>query len=536
MATYGTDLVLLATGSDGSGGTWGEFVGWDSGGTPSSEGENFIQGAASYSQTFGNATTGKSIAFDAGSDIASSIPSGDVVMGWVFMGAGTNLYPYASGGHRFGIGASLTNFDMWSIGGDDRAPNPYGGWWNVAVNPRVTPDYTGGTGSGGAWRYFGSVIGDTTNGIRAKIAKGSPHAVDGLLMGRGEIYCHGTGATFTLMAAQNDLVANRWGLLQDTGGGTFLWKGLMSFGITATAVTFSDSNKTIVIDDCPKTYPAFNKIEFNHVDTDVTLTNVTFLAKGTYAPGNLEMIADCTVTMDGCSFNGCGTFIFDSNADISNTKFNGCGLVTTGGGTFDTCTFNQTTDSTKAVICASPAEAALITGSTFVSSGTGHGLEIGGTAANFTLTDCVFSGYDQADPGTAANKAIYVNIASGTMTITISGGSGVSQDYHVRSAGATVTVSADTTVTFRNLRANTEIRVYKVSDDSVVDGIENAVTVDPDFTGRYKWSFATAAATEVYYHIINTDYEFERNESYIVPAANTDIIVRQKFDRNFSNP
>lgn len=465
MATYGTDLVLVATGSDGSGGTWGEFVGWDSGGTPSSEAENFIQGAASYSQTFGNAVTGKSIAFDAGSDISSSIPSGDVVMGWVFIGAATNLYSYASGGWRFGIGTDLTNFDMWYISGDDRPPNPYGGWWNVAVDPRHATDATAGTGSGGAWRYFGSLIGDTTLGIRAKIAKGSPHAVDGLLRGRGEIYCTGTGATFTLMAAQNDLVANRWGLLQDTGGGTFLWKGLMSFGQTGTSTTFSDSNKTIVIDDCPKTYAAFNKIEFNHVDTNVTLTNISFAPKGTYAPGNLEMIDDCTVAITGCTFNNMGTFIFDSNATVVSTIFNGCGLVTQAGGTFDSCTFDSSTSTSTITVD----NLDLISDCRFISDGSNYALNLG-TVATTTAIQCdnFFTNYATSD-GSTGNEAIAVTIQSPNV-LTINVGVGYDTPYVHKTGTGTVTVvsSVDVTITVKdkdgNLLTGVQTAVYRTSD------------------------------------------------------------------------
>lgn len=534
MATYGTDLVVIATGSDGSGGTWTEFTDWDSGGTPASETENYIQGAASYSQTFGNATTGKSICFDAGSDVSSSIPTGDVIMAWVFMGAATNMYGYASGGHRFGIGASVGAFDMWYISGDDRPPNPYGGWWNVAIDPRHSVDAIDEdtTGSGGAWRFFGSLIGATTLGIRNKVAKGSPHAVDGMLMGRGEIYCTGTGATFTLMAGQNDLVANRWGLLQDTGGGTFLWKGLMSLGQVGTSTTFSDSNKTIVIDDCPKTYPGFNKIEINNASSSITLTNVSFTAKGTYAPGNFEMIANATLSFDGCSFNNMGTFIFDSNAEVLSSSFNGCGQITTGAADITGCAVNASTN-TSAVLCATPAEAALISGSTFVSAGTGHAIEIGGTAANITLTDNVFTGYDTADPGTSTNKAIYVNIATGSMTITVSGGSGLSQTA-VRTAGATVTVNSDTTVTFTGMKDNTEVRIFKVSDDSVVDGIEDATAGTAD-NRTFAWS--APAGTVVYYRLHNWQpgvpvYESIEVSSYTVPSNDTSILVSQRIDRN----
>lgn len=137
MATYGTDLVVLATGSDGESGTWTEFSTHASGGTPAAETENFIQGTQSQSQTFGNAVTGKSICFDAGSNISASIPTGDVVTAWVFMGAPTNMYSYTSGGHRFGIGPDVNNYDAWSISGDDRPPNPYGGWWCKYTNTKT---------------------------------------------------------------------------------------------------------------------------------------------------------------------------------------------------------------------------------------------------------------------------------------------------------------------------------------------------------------------------------------------------------------
>ena len=151
-----------------------------------------------------------------------------------------------------------------------------------------------------------------------------------------------------------------------------------------------------------------------------------------------------------------------------------CGLVTTGGATMTGCIFEETRGATTAVTVSSPANAAKISGGEFISDGTGHGLEITGTAANFTLTDVVFTGYDTADPGTAANKAIYVNIATGTMTISIVGGSGVTEDYHVRSAGATVTVSASVPLSFEAVDktdtaiTGVQVSVYLVSDNSEV--------------------------------------------------------------------
>lgn len=78
-------------------------------------------------------------------------------------------------------------------------------------------------------------------------------------------------------------------------------------------------------------------------------------------------------------------------------------------------------------------------GTTFISGGTGHAIEFTGTATSRTLTNVTFTGYS----GTSTNAAVFVNIATGIMTLTI-GGTGTDITGNVRTAGATVTVVAGT--------------------------------------------------------------------------------------------
>lgn len=78
-------------------------------------------------------------------------------------------------------------------------------------------------------------------------------------------------------------------------------------------------------------------------------------------------------------------------------------------------------------------------GTTFISGGTGHAIEFTGTATSRTLTNVTFTGYS----GTSTNAAVYVNISSGNMTLTIAG-TGTDITGNVRTAGATVTVVAGT--------------------------------------------------------------------------------------------
>jgi len=440
MATYSTDLTTLTTAESG---TWTEFTVYSSAGTPAADGENYIQGTDCRSQTTGKAVgLTISIVFDNGTNV--TFATNEVVIAWCFYAVGVNLETYANSGWRFGIGSSVSAFDWFKIGGSDYGRNPYGGWFNVAIDPTATEDGVIGGGNGGSYRYFGSIP-----YTLAEISKGTPSAVDAIRKGRGIISITGTGGSFLELSSYNDYNAggtppgtsstsvdtgrHRLGLFQNAGG-TYLWKGLLSLGTSGTSVTFSDSNETIIIDDTPSTYLTFNKVEVNNASSSVTLNNITFISLGSVSPGTWENVANATLNKTGCSFNDMGAFTYGSNTTISNCVYNSCGLITTSNALISDTSFNSLTG-TVGVLTASTTEAARITDSAFVSDGTGHGLQINGTAANVTLTGLIFTGYASSN-GSTGNEAIYVNIASGSMTITIDGGSIPS----IRTAGASVTV------------------------------------------------------------------------------------------------
>lgn len=148
-----------------------------------------------------------------------------------------------------------------------------------------------------------------------------------------------------------------------------------------------------------------------------------------------------TVTLSDVTFNSCPTFTLNSAA-ISNSSF-----------------------SNTKVSIATPADAQDITNSTFTSSGTGHAMEISGTAADITLTGLDFTGYAGTN-GSTGNEAIYVNIPSGSMTITIEDGTTPS----IRTAGASVTVvtgQVTTLITVKDVNTLANIqnaRVYLIAD------------------------------------------------------------------------
>ena len=530
-----TDLTLMDDGT----GTYVELASpYNAGGSPAAaDGDYFIQSTSCATQTLSASKSGLifSMVWDNGVDLAGSFGLDDCYFVWQIFLAGTGIDTWANGGLRLFIGADTSNGDVWQSGGSDFGRNPYGGWQNIAIDPTLTPDYTIGTPTA-VWRYFGSM----PNTV-ATISKGAFHGIDVSRHGRGELIIEfGDGAdpqiVFQDIADDNDSINNRWGLFQSQGS-SYLWKGLMSIGNATNAAEFTDSNVIIFIDDVPRTFAHFNRIEVTHASTTIDWTAVSITAPNTSVDGTVlsrgefEMIDNAVLNWTSCTLTDMSTFIFLSNATITDSTFRRTGLITTGGATFTGCKFDSIT-SDPHIIVSSPANAALISNSELISDGTGNGIEIGGTAANFTLTGVDFTGYSLT---VDANKAIYVNIATGTVNITISGGSGVTASSHVRTAGATIVVNSDVTVTFTNLKDNSEVRVYATGTNTELAGIENATAGSLD---ERTFAAAIPATTSVDYVIINflasddINYQPIRVNAFTWPSADQNLVINQVIDRN----
>lgn len=130
--------------------------------------------------------------------------------------------------------------------------------------------------------------------------------------------------------------------------------------------------------------------------------------------------------------------------------FQDCTTFTQNGATIQNCIFLDST-----VSSASPGDADNISDCAFTSSGTGHAITIAGTAADMTLDGVAFTGYAGTD-GSSGNEAIYVDIASGSMTISITGGGSTPS---IRTAGATVTVVNAVTVRVTAKDADTQAAI-----------------------------------------------------------------------------
>lgn len=450
---YSNDLTTIATGDlNFDGGTWDESSdgGWDTAGAMVDDEnlwytDNSINtGEANSSCTSaqytklgtGSGTTGPGTIMYAHT-AAFTVPADGVCMIHHLWAAPPALNPIAGtfltaeAGISVLIGDSFGVFDVHYVSGDDTPPAPEGGWFTYAVDPTLTPD--GSVGSPSTTTMVGVAVAALAQ------ARGNPQACQAVRYGRGEVeYTIGdstTPATFDGYALIDNAAADRFNLLQEIEGG-YKARGLMSFGTAATAVYFSDSNKSIVIADDLKVGSAFNKGIVTHASSELYWTNIALTNLGVVSKYTFTVNDSAITEHNGCVFTDLGAFIYGSNSSQSSSIYRRQALVTQGGSTFLNCIFD---DSANA-IALSVDDISLVTKSTFNGDGTttpGHAVDLGtlGSVGGVEITwdNILVNIGNQAEwtgavqsPTTVntgdANSAILVNIASGnSLKISVSG-------------------------------------------------------------------------------------------------------------------
>jgi hypothetical protein len=539
--SYTTDLqtVSLANGTTG----WAELSGHTSGGAATDETTYYIQDTQCVSQSTGVATgTTTGLQYDYGSNITWT--SGWCFFAWQIYLAPGAIDTWANGGLRFGVGSSAGNMNFWKVIGNDFGRNPYGGWQNNAVDPTFTADYTDGSPVTGNYRYFGS-----NPNLLSAVNKGNPHGVDAIRYGRGQllvIYGESSNyATFAGMATANDGTSARWGLFQRIGV-AYLWKGLLSIGSSGTAVDFRDANRVIQIDDTPRTYAAFNKIEINNASSNVEWENVQFQAVNAsqLSRGAFEMVANATVALTSCSFTDMDTFIFQSNADVAGTTFRRCLAVTGGGATFLGCIFaaSSVAADASAFIWNTNANLDGILDNATFSKGTNahHAITLGTSApTTHTLRGITFTGFNASD---GQNDSVLYLADRGTdtaWTINASGCSGT-VSYKKARSGDTVTVNVDQvtlTIEVRDssgtlITDSTEITLVRSSDTTVLHHAESVTTGSTGYTYGY------SGDVTCYVNVLSVDNYVPRTvEPVILGDTDQTVVVQLEDERGrYNNP
>jgi hypothetical protein len=221
----------------------------------------------------------------------------------------------------------------------------------------------------------------------------------------------------------------------------------------------------------------------------------------------------------GVALNGAGDVQLRDVTTFLGMSFTDCPTITQNAAPLDGCSFLD-----SKVIVAAPADLAEITDCEFVSSGTGHAIEVGGSAASVTFSGNVFTGYAGTN-GSTGNEAIYVNIASGTVTINIVGGGSTPS---IRTAGATVVVNSNVSVTLTGLKNPSEVRVFLAGTQTEVagTGAENVTT------GSHAFSVGSGVAVDI--AVLALGYQNLRILSYST-TADAAVPVSQVLDRQYAN-
>ena len=472
VAAYDSDLTAANSGliddaEDVS--TWDESsnAAWDDGAGISDEPDFFIQGASSISSQMTKTGVATLIHDDAGT---FTVDTDGAITIWGFWASPPSLATYANGGMRTLVGDGLGDFEAFLASGSDFEPNPYGGWYNYAFNPDdATADAT--VGSPSAYQFVGMAVNATAQ------ARGQPFAVDAIRVGRctlevteGQAPAADYG-TFLGMGAFDTSTDERLGLFQ-LQAGSYRWQGLMSLGITATAVDFRDSNTSIVIANTPVVSAAFNRIEIHHVDSNVEWTSININAVGVNDPtivtnsiGTFEVIDNATVVKIGCTFTDMGTFIYNDGSNpntISTTTYRRCGQVSQIGATFTSCDFEATT-AAAALLADTLGE---VTDCLFTSDGSSYACDIGTITVTGSLTwNNQETGYVAGSAGTdvgvtpTGNETIVVVVNSGQV-LTINVTAGASTPSVAATGAGTVNVVAGA--------VTTAITVIDINDQSLL--------------------------------------------------------------------
>lgn len=460
---------------------------YNANGTPAGEDGDypFIQGSYSVTQDCTKDTSIGSLCYNNGGGTGGHGTDGAYFVWQNFMVA-SNVGTYAQGGFQIVVGSGLGDFDVWYVGGVDKAPYPYGGWVNNVANTTVTADGTAGTPSG-TEQYIGSAVYVVTGP-----QKGEVHNCDVIRYGRGSaIFEYGEAADYCTIAGfatQNDDNSNRWGLIQEVSGG-YLWKGRMQLGSGANPVDFRDSDRIIFVQWTPKVTTNFNTIEVLNASSNIEMTGFQFICldTSTASPGRWITTNDATVALTNCTFIDMGTFTFDSNTTTSGCTWRRCDQIDPGGGDISNSLVSESTvtTSTGAVYWNDSGDPnTKIDGSTFIKGTNAHHAIQFDTSAPTTInfTNMTFSGFNVSD---GQNDSVLLFPDTGgdtTWTVAHTGTTGTIS-YKKTRAGDTVNISSSVSVTITvkdedgNLLDNVQTAVYKTSDrteimnEDTVDGV-----------------------------------------------------------------
>jgi len=607
--TYSTNLTTFLEGLASE--TWNEPANNTSyndmrAATTEGDTDDFIQGTACTSGQPGPAN-GAGVSCLLGIGTAVTVPTDGAILTWIKYDASVGLNN--TNGVRMCIGDGTGAFYAYYHFGQENYI--YGGWLNLAqsnhdqlanvslTNPIINEDEIPNATPGSEnYTHIGWAAATTSTP-----GKGQGYKVDVIRYGRCDIVATGgdgtavdntvsgrlssSAANFAQIAEFNDYNVNdnptggsggstwtaidsgfhRLGIFQAVTGG-YIYKGLLSIGLTGTNVYFDAANENISISDTRKVTDLFNTIEIRGTGSTVNWDTVQITSNAIRSLGRVDVVDNATVNFTGCSFTAMDVFTFQSNSTLIDTTFRRCNEVTQGGGTVTRCTFENPQGS--AALISTPSTLSLVTNSAFSTvAATGNAVDLGTVTSSAPVT---WTGNSLESPsnrwtGVAGNGIS--TTANGAIKITATGGNTIVVDISVVNSATipsietdvtgitgggslTVNIVAAVTLTLTNILDGSEIVVLDSRDDTTpyqapvviarVEELTGGVDVGSTAvngtaggtTNANTFTFNANSGATLYIKAFRTGSISDTIvDSYI---ASQNIQISQRQDRVFSNP
>lgn len=481
-------------------------TGWtgDDTANPISDAGSFIEGSGALSTQLSNSDEHMYTTQD-------SVGAGTFNLDWsdstLYMNVKDNLNTtYALGGTQFVI-SDGTDTIGYDVGGNDAVGMPYKFFYAankldvsvIVTTPGSFATYAGteanlaqsaSTGIGYASLHTAKAVGSIDNVI-----------MDGFYYIANDSYAltinGGTiGTPETMADVAGDDETNGWGLVANPFGSQYIFFGPTEWGESAAAAdhyfTASGEQWYWMGDNAGghtvgATHFPF-RVTANATDAgSFVIGSVAIVNTGTGSEFDCSNTDIDTLEIDTCSMSGLASFSSPSTGGTSrfctNTIFSECGQITHNGASMNGCTVGgyEGTANTSAMIYNETANPNGVMDNITFTKGTAatHAIEFGlSSPTTMTLTGINFSGYNAANANN--DSAIHVKRTSGTVDITVSGGSGI---VSYRTDGATVNIISGAVDVTANaaLKDGTAVenaRVFlKASDGTGPFPFEDTVTI-----------------------------------------------------------
>lgn len=343
----------------------------------------------------------------------------------------------ANGGLRIRLVDAGGSAD-WYVGGED---NRKAGWGAYIIDPTSTANTGSITSSaitalGGVISTVSTIMGNFNNGLW-----------DQLTIGLGMRWT-GTGGNFQsfVTADEGDKTNGKWGWVRTVASqSVILPQCKLYIGDSSTSTTFTDAGAILFFEDAPVN-ASFYEIQVTSNAT-FTLTDGSFIGIAGTAKWTLTCVG--AVTIQNSTLDGARQIDLAADTEISNCVISNSGAIsapTSGTITIDlTNTSVRNSTATSALVWnVNENPGGNIDGMEFVSSGTGHAIELGtNSPTTINLVDQIFSGYATSN-GSTGNEVLWIRRTTGTVTVYVSGVTGT---VSYRTDGATVTLIQDPVTT-----------------------------------------------------------------------------------------